>query len=75
MNSSVPENVTTTYEQSLGKRHGRSSPIPAGCRNRNVQPSICNMYEQSLAKLLGSVMATGHQSRLDTEIETCRSEW
>ena len=40
-----------------------------------MQPSICtiylDMYEQSLAKLLGSIMATGPHSRLDTEVETC----
>ena len=67
--------VQAVARQTVGKRHGHRSPIPAGYRNRNVQPSICNMCKQSLAKLLGSVMATGPQSRLDTEIETCRSGW
>ena len=30
-----------------------------------------DMYEQSLAKLVGSVMATGPHSRLDAEVEPC----
>ena len=30
-----------------------------------------DMYEQSLAKLVGGVMATGHHSRLDAEFEPC----
>ena len=30
-----------------------------------------DMYEQSLAKLVGGVMATGPHSRLDAEVEPC----
>ena len=64
------------YEQSLPKLVGSvmaTGPHSrAGCRSRDVQPSICtmylDMYEQSLARLLRSVMATGPHSRLDAEV-------
>ena len=40
-----------------------------------IPPSICtmflDMYEQSLAKLVGGVMATGPHSKPDAEVEPC----
>ena len=44
-----------------------------------IPPSVCtmflHMYEQSLPKLVGGVMATGLHSRLDVEVEPCCTRW